>query len=84
MIIFPPSIRFYCIQNAALLAELGIREQVTFSQDQRRRLLEAFERNTYPSTYEKEALSRDLGIPFKSVQQWFFDERKRRKKMSKH
>jgi len=81
---YSPFFRLLCIQGAAILANLGISERVTFSKDQKQQLLMAFERNSYPPTDEKQLLSRDLGIPLKSINQWFFDERKRRKKMFQH
>jgi len=80
----PAVVLYDPFQGTTILAELGICERVTFSKSQRELLLMAFERNSYPSTEEKQTLARDLGIPLKSVNQWFFDERKRRKKLLKH
>ena len=66
------------------MAELGICERVTFSKLQKDRLLMAYEADPYPSTKEKQRLSNELGIPLKSVNQWYYDERKRRKKVLIH
>ena len=63
-----------------LLSTFGIIERQPFSLAERRFLMEHFERNSYPSKAEKESMAAQISSTLKRVNQWFVDERNRRKK----
>ena len=63
-----------------LLSTFGIIERQPFSLEERRFLMEHYDRNAYPSKAEKEKMAAEINSTIKRVNQWFVDERNRRKK----
>lgn len=64
----------------SFLAQLGILGRVQFTRDQKMLLRAAFDRNSYPSKDEKESVANSIGCTLKKVNDWFMDERRRRRK----
>ena len=65
---------------SSLLSTFGIVERQQFSVEERQFLMNQFDNNAYPSKVEKEKMAAQINSTIKRVNQWFVDERNRRKK----